>query len=122
MEWHHVTFEVKVQPGQAGKDIVNTATAGGDNVDKPNKPNHEVKVYPRDPVLCQAGWKFVGNDEIFYRTFSYLIACLNRVDDRVAHFKYILVRIEVPTAAKRKLKMERSRRISVTSPTQSGEL
>ncbi|MCY8087765.1 isopeptide-forming domain-containing fimbrial protein [Bacillus sonorensis] len=51
MEWHNVTFEVKVLPGQAGKDIVNTANVGGDNVDKPNKPNHEVKVYPRDPVL-----------------------------------------------------------------------
>ncbi|WP_307893403.1 isopeptide-forming domain-containing fimbrial protein [Bacillus swezeyi] len=51
MGWHNVTFEVKVLPGQAGKDIVNTANVGGDNVDKPNKPNHEVKVYPRDPVL-----------------------------------------------------------------------
>ncbi|WP_424161438.1 isopeptide-forming domain-containing fimbrial protein [Bacillus amyloliquefaciens] len=51
MEWHNVTFEVKVQPGQAGKDIVNTATVGGDNVDKPNTPNNEVKVYPRNPVL-----------------------------------------------------------------------
>ncbi|QIW78814.1 isopeptide-forming domain-containing fimbrial protein [Bacillus tequilensis] len=51
MDWHNVTFEVKVQPGQAGKDIVNTATVGGDNVDKPNTPNNEVKVYPRNPVL-----------------------------------------------------------------------
>ncbi len=51
MEWHNVTFEVKVQPGQAGKDIVNTATVGGDNIDNPNKPNNEVKVYPRNPVL-----------------------------------------------------------------------
>ncbi|MDQ8057639.1 isopeptide-forming domain-containing fimbrial protein [Bacillus velezensis] len=51
MEWHNITFEVKVQPGQAGKDIVNTANVGGDNVDTPDKPSHEIKVYPRVPVL-----------------------------------------------------------------------
>nr|WP_181218301.1 isopeptide-forming domain-containing fimbrial protein [Bacillus subtilis] len=51
VEWHNVTFEVKVKTGQAGKDIVNTANISGDNVDIPNKPSNEVKVYPRDPVL-----------------------------------------------------------------------
>ncbi|PAD59060.1 hypothetical protein CHH92_16895 [Bacillus sonorensis] len=50
-EWHTVTFEAKVKSGQSGKDIVNTANVTGDNIDKPDKPNHEVKVYPRDPVL-----------------------------------------------------------------------
>ncbi|QUF65401.1 isopeptide-forming domain-containing fimbrial protein [Bacillus atrophaeus] len=50
-EWHTVTFEAKVKAGQAGKNIVNTASVTGDNIDKPDKPSREVKVYPKDPVL-----------------------------------------------------------------------
>ncbi|QRZ93471.1 isopeptide-forming domain-containing fimbrial protein [Bacillus sp. LJBS06] len=50
-EWHNVTFEVKVKPGQAGKDIINTASISGDNIQTPDKPNNEVKVYPRNPAL-----------------------------------------------------------------------
>ncbi|NRG34245.1 isopeptide-forming domain-containing fimbrial protein, partial [Niallia circulans] len=48
---HKIEFEVKVLSGQAGKDIKNIATVSGDNVDKPNRPENEVKVYPRLPVL-----------------------------------------------------------------------
>ncbi|MFK8884448.1 isopeptide-forming domain-containing fimbrial protein [Bacillus velezensis] len=50
-EWHNVTFEVKVKPGQAGKNIINTASISGDNIQTPDKPNNEVKVYPRNPAL-----------------------------------------------------------------------
>ncbi|MDK2599435.1 hypothetical protein QO179_09185 [Bacillus stercoris] len=50
-EWHNVTFEVKVKPYQAGKDIINTASVSGDNIQTPDKPNNEVKVYPRNPAL-----------------------------------------------------------------------
>ncbi|MCY1631849.1 isopeptide-forming domain-containing fimbrial protein [Bacillus paralicheniformis] len=85
MEWHHVTFEVKVQPGQAGKDIVNTATAGGDNVDKPNKPNHEVKVYPRDPVLeSEKTAKNLDSDKDIFEvgdTVVYTIKTRNKITE-----------------------------------------
>ncbi|TDY56213.1 LPXTG-motif cell wall-anchored protein/uncharacterized repeat protein (TIGR01451 family)/fimbrial isopeptide formation D2 family protein [Bacillus subtilis] len=50
-EWHNVTFEAKVKPGQAGKNIINTASISGDNIQTPDKPNNEVKVYPRNPAL-----------------------------------------------------------------------
>ncbi|QHZ49232.1 isopeptide-forming domain-containing fimbrial protein [Bacillus sp. NSP9.1] len=49
-EWHTVTFEVKVQPGQAGNTIKNTGTITGDNTDPPD-PNNEIVVYPRNPVV-----------------------------------------------------------------------
>jgi len=47
---HKLEFLVTVQPGQAGQDIENTATVGGDNT-PPNNPNTVVKVYPREPKL-----------------------------------------------------------------------
>ncbi|MDG8483784.1 isopeptide-forming domain-containing fimbrial protein, partial [Streptococcus pneumoniae] len=50
-EWHTVTFEAKVKAGQSDQKIVNTASVTGDNIDKPDKPSHEVKVSPRNPVL-----------------------------------------------------------------------
>ncbi|WP_052310093.1 isopeptide-forming domain-containing fimbrial protein [Paenibacillus senegalensis] len=50
-EWHSIAFQVKVQPGQAGKDIVNTAQVSGDNVDVPDEPENTVEVYPRQAVL-----------------------------------------------------------------------
>ncbi|MBD8028699.1 DUF11 domain-containing protein, partial [Ureibacillus sp. Re31] len=48
---HTLSFQVTVGSGQAGKDIINTATVSGDNVEVPDKPQTEVKVYPRLPVL-----------------------------------------------------------------------
>ncbi|ATH94170.1 cell surface protein [Bacillus glycinifermentans] len=85
MEWHHVTFEVKVQPGQAGKDIINTATVGGDNVDNPNKPNHEVKVYPRDPVLeSEKTAKNIDSDKDTFEvgdTVVYTIKTRNKITE-----------------------------------------
>ncbi|WP_366248851.1 isopeptide-forming domain-containing fimbrial protein [Terribacillus aidingensis] len=50
-EWHTVEFQVTVLTGQAGKDIQNVATVSGDNLETPDKPEEEVKVYPRVPVL-----------------------------------------------------------------------
>ncbi|HZH59501.1 MAG TPA: isopeptide-forming domain-containing fimbrial protein, partial [Metabacillus sp.] len=48
---HKIEFDVKVLSGQAGKDIVNIATVSGDNLEEPSRPENEVKVYPRLPVL-----------------------------------------------------------------------
>ncbi|WP_042146583.1 isopeptide-forming domain-containing fimbrial protein, partial [Paucisalibacillus sp. EB02] len=50
-EWHAITFQVIVGEGQASQDITNIATVDGDNVDTPDKPEHELLVYPRIPVL-----------------------------------------------------------------------
>ncbi len=50
-DWHTLTFEVKVKAGQAGMDIKNIATVKGDNIDKPDEPEEEVKIYPREPKL-----------------------------------------------------------------------
>jgi len=48
---HTVSFLVTVNMGQAGHDIMNTATVGGDNIDTPDHPSAVAKVYPRDPKL-----------------------------------------------------------------------
>ncbi|MCY8272619.1 isopeptide-forming domain-containing fimbrial protein, partial [Bacillus sonorensis] len=84
-KWHTVTFEVKVKSGQAGKDIVNTATIGSDNVDKPDKPSHEVKVYPRDPILeSEKTAKNLDSDKNKYEagdTVVYTIKTRNTVTD-----------------------------------------
>ncbi|WP_400194524.1 isopeptide-forming domain-containing fimbrial protein [Lysinibacillus telephonicus] len=48
---HTIEFQVKVGAGQAGKDIINTATISGDNLLVPSNPQTVVKVYPRLPVL-----------------------------------------------------------------------
>ncbi|MDW6055999.1 isopeptide-forming domain-containing fimbrial protein, partial [Bacillus paralicheniformis] len=84
-KWHTVTFEVKVKAGQTGKDIVNTATIGGGNVDKPDKPSHEVKVYPRDPILeSEKTAKNLDSDKEKYEagdTVVYTIKTRNTVTD-----------------------------------------
>lgn len=48
---HTVQFEAVVQPGQAGKDIINIASVKGDNVDKSDNPREVVQVYPRNPQI-----------------------------------------------------------------------
>ncbi|WP_181397625.1 isopeptide-forming domain-containing fimbrial protein [Gracilibacillus dipsosauri] len=50
-EWHTLTFQVVVGEGQASQDIINIATVDGDNIDDPDKPEHEVNIYPREPNL-----------------------------------------------------------------------
>uniref|UniRef100_UPI00403F2DD7 isopeptide-forming domain-containing fimbrial protein n=1 Tax=Paenibacillus sp. FSL W7-1332 TaxID=2921702 RepID=UPI00403F2DD7 len=50
-EWHKVTFQVKVLPGQAGKDIRNVAAVDGDNITTPSTPEEVVEVYPRETAL-----------------------------------------------------------------------
>ncbi len=51
---HTVSFLVTVDKGQAGADIKNIATVGGDNTDDPDEPGEEVKIYPRDPKFESA--------------------------------------------------------------------
>jgi len=48
---HMVTFLVTVDKGQAGEDIKNVAKVDGDNIDDPDEPEEEVKIYPREPKL-----------------------------------------------------------------------
>ena len=48
---HTIQFKAVVQPGQAGKDIINIATVSGDNINMPDRPRAEVKVYPRNPQI-----------------------------------------------------------------------
>jgi len=48
---HSIQFKAVVQPGQAGKDIINIATVGGDNITTPDRPRVEVEVYPRNPQI-----------------------------------------------------------------------
>jgi uncharacterized repeat protein (TIGR01451 family)/fimbrial isopeptide formation D2 family protein/LPXTG-motif cell wall-anchored protein len=48
-EWHTLEFQVIVSEGQAGKDIENVAVVDGDNLEEPDEPREEVKIYPREP-------------------------------------------------------------------------
>ncbi|KJJ40231.1 hypothetical protein UM89_21165, partial [Bacillus subtilis] len=84
-EWHTVTFEVKVKAGQSDQKIVNTASVTGDNIDKPDKPSHEVKVYPRNPVLeSEKTAKNLDSDKEKYEagdTVVYTIKTRNTVKD-----------------------------------------
>ncbi|KJJ40191.1 hypothetical protein UM89_21465, partial [Bacillus subtilis] len=84
-EWHTVTFEAKVKSGQAGKNIVNTASISGDNTDKPDTPSQEVKVSPKDPVLkSEKSVKNLDSDKEKYEagdTVVYTIKTRNTVED-----------------------------------------
>ncbi|MFB5762360.1 isopeptide-forming domain-containing fimbrial protein [Paenibacillus medicaginis] len=66
--WHTVQFEATVQPGQAGKDIINIAAVGGDNVDTPDRPREEVQVYPRNPQIESE--KFASNVDASKATYD----------------------------------------------------
>ncbi len=85
MDWHTLTFEVKVKAGQAGQDIKNIATVDGDNIDKPDEPKEEVKIYPRGPKLESE--KSATNAEKGKETFEvgdtiiYTIKTRNKVSD-----------------------------------------
>ncbi|WP_413287370.1 isopeptide-forming domain-containing fimbrial protein [Bacillus mojavensis] len=84
-KWRSVTFEAKVKSGQAGKDIVNTANISSDNITNPDKPSHEVKVYPRNPVLeSEKTAKNLDSDKEKYEagdTVVYTIKTRNTVSD-----------------------------------------
>ncbi|WP_313432123.1 isopeptide-forming domain-containing fimbrial protein, partial [Siminovitchia terrae] len=83
--WHTVEFLVKVKTGQSGKDIKNIATVDGDNIDKPDKPEEEVQIYPRHSVLESE--KSASNLEKGKETFEvgdtivYTIKTRNKVSD-----------------------------------------
>ncbi|MBA4538137.1 isopeptide-forming domain-containing fimbrial protein [Bacillus aquiflavi] len=84
-EWHTVTFEATIKAGQAGQDIKNIATVGGDNVEDPDKPEEVVKVYPRDPVLeSEKSSKNLDEGKDQYEvgdTIVYTIKTRNKVSD-----------------------------------------
>ena len=83
-EWHTVEFLAVVKDGQAGKDIKNTATAGGDNTTT-DEPEEEVKVYPRNPVLeSEKSAKNLEEDKEIFEvgdTVEYTIKTRNIVSD-----------------------------------------
>ncbi len=83
-EWHTVEFLAVVKGGQAGKDIKNTATAGGDNTTT-DEPEEEVKVYPRNPVLeSEKSAKNLEEDKEIFEvgdTVEYTIKTRNTVSD-----------------------------------------
>ncbi|WP_282069066.1 isopeptide-forming domain-containing fimbrial protein [Bacillus pumilus] len=101
-EWHTVTFEAKVKAGQAGKNIVNTASISGDNTDKPDKPSHEVKVTPKDPVLnSEKTVKNLDSDKEKYEagdTVVYTIKTRNTVSD--GKVKNLVISDELPAGLK----------------------
>jgi len=68
MDWHTVQFKAVVQPGQAGKDIINIAIANGDNVATPDRPRAEVEVHPRNPQIESE--KFVTNANVTKATYE----------------------------------------------------
>ncbi|RAR44460.1 isopeptide-forming domain-containing fimbrial protein [Paenibacillus sp. MDMC362] len=67
-EWHELQFHATIQTGQAGKDIRNIADVSGDNFDEPSRPEEEVKVYPRNPVIVSE--KSATNLEAGKQTFE----------------------------------------------------
>jgi len=67
-EAHKVTFQVKVLPGQAGKNIINIAAVEGDNVGTPDRPRNEVEVYPRNPQIETD--KSVANTNVSKATYE----------------------------------------------------
>lgn len=71
--------------GQAGKNIVNTASVSGDNTDKPDTPSQEVKVSPKDPILkSEKSVKNLDSDKGKYEagdTVVYTIKTKNTVAD-----------------------------------------
>lgn len=51
MNSHKLEFKAVIKSGQAGKDIQNTASIDGDNIDQPDKPTTTVNIYPREAML-----------------------------------------------------------------------
>ncbi|WP_156324097.1 isopeptide-forming domain-containing fimbrial protein, partial [Bacillus sp. JCM 19034] len=91
-DWHTVTFQVVVGEGQASQDIENIATVDGDNIDDPDKPSHEVNVYPRIPDLDSEKTSRIvekaegnTNEEAFQvgDTIEYTIQSRNTISDSV---------------------------------------
>ncbi|MDP4098345.1 isopeptide-forming domain-containing fimbrial protein [Paenibacillus sp. P96] len=68
LNWHTVQFKAVVQPGQAGRDIINIAEVNGDNVDTPDRPREEVEIYPRNPQIESE--KFATNVDASKATYE----------------------------------------------------
>ncbi|CAH0119710.1 hypothetical protein PAE9249_02217 [Paenibacillus sp. CECT 9249] len=61
-------FKAIVQPGQAGKNIINIASVHADNVKTPDRPREDVQVYPRNPMIESE--KFVTNTDVTKTTYE----------------------------------------------------
>lgn len=85
MNWHTVQFKTIVQPGQAGKNIINIASVGGDNTGTPDRPREVVEIYPRNPQIETE--KFAANTNVTKATYevgdiiSYTIRARGVVND-----------------------------------------
>ncbi|WP_230191727.1 isopeptide-forming domain-containing fimbrial protein [Paenibacillus sp. CECT 9249] len=91
--WHTVTFQAKVLPGQAGKDIRNVAVVSGDNVGTPSTPEEVVEVYPRSVALesnksaslhAKAGGNTDADHPEVGDTLLYTIQTRNKISDSLA--------------------------------------
>ncbi|HDR7793018.1 TPA: DUF11 domain-containing protein [Bacillus luti] len=85
-EWHTVVFQVKVKPGQAGKEILNKGKVTGDNI-TPQEPEKLVKVDYKDPkVEAVKEVKNSQQDKNKYEvkdTIEYTIKVRNTVKDSI---------------------------------------
>uniref|UniRef100_UPI00403F18C2 isopeptide-forming domain-containing fimbrial protein n=1 Tax=Paenibacillus sp. FSL W7-1279 TaxID=2921697 RepID=UPI00403F18C2 len=101
--WHKVTFQVKVQSGQAGNDIRNVAEVDGDNVTTPSTPEQIVEVYPRETSLestktAELFAKAAGNTDAAHPevgdTLQYTIQTRNNIKDSLV--KNLTISDEIP--------------------------
>ncbi|TES56788.1 DUF11 domain-containing protein [Halalkalibacterium halodurans] len=97
-EWRTLEFEVTVLQGQAGQDINNIAVVNGDNVDEPSRPEEEVKIYPRSPVLeSEKTATNVDASKTQYEagdTVVYTIRARNTIED--SHIEDMSITDELP--------------------------
>ncbi|WP_042143451.1 isopeptide-forming domain-containing fimbrial protein, partial [Paucisalibacillus sp. EB02] len=90
VEWRAVTFQATIDSGQVGNTLQNIATVDGDNLEVPDKPENEITVDPKEPVLesrktATLTEKTEGNTDIEHAevgdVLTYTIETRNTKDD-----------------------------------------
>ncbi|MFP7289181.1 isopeptide-forming domain-containing fimbrial protein, partial [Shouchella clausii] len=83
-DWHTLEFDVIVLPGQAGKDIENTALADGNNIDDPQEPSELVEVYPREGPAIEAEKTVSPEGEVFAGNILTYDVTIKNVGEHIA--------------------------------------
>jgi uncharacterized repeat protein (TIGR01451 family)/fimbrial isopeptide formation D2 family protein len=83
-DWHTLEFDVIVLPGQAGKDIENTALADGNNIDEPKEPSELVEVYPREGPVVEAEKTVSPEGEVFAGNILTYDVTIKNVGEHIA--------------------------------------
>ncbi|PAE86754.1 hypothetical protein CHH72_22020, partial [Shouchella clausii] len=83
-DWHTLEFDVIVLPGQAGKDIENTALADGNNIDDPQEPSELVEVYPREGPVVEAEKTVSPEGEVFAGNILTYDVTIKNVGEHIA--------------------------------------